>query len=335
MAANEIVGGNGENGTLSVRGKDGTPLAELLARDNEAVLGAGNKNRPGRLTMFDAGGRNTINLTTADARIVAGSNGVNGVLSIRGKDGSPLAELLARDNEAVISSGNQNRPGRLTLFNGAGKNTINLTTADARIVAGSNGMNGTLSIRGKDGTPLAELLARDNEAIIAAGNVNRPGRLSLFNQNGNEAVRIEAATGDIVLLNADCAEEFDVVDDAEPGSVMVLDESGRLAISRRRCDTRVAGVVSGAASLRPGIILGRASTGSRRVAVALVGKVYCRADATRSPIRTGDLLTTADTPGHAMRVPKRRGRALGALLGKALAPLPRGRGLIPILVALQ
>jgi len=46
----------------------------------------------------------------------------------------------------------------------------------------------------------------------------------------------------------------------------------------------------------------------------------------------GDLLTTSATQGHAMRVSD-RSRALGAIIGKALAALDAGSGLIPILVS--
>ncbi len=73
-----ISGGNGENGKVTVCGKDGTPLAELLAFDGEAVIGAGNENRPGRLTMYNGIRQNTVNLTTADATLALGNNGVNG-----------------------------------------------------------------------------------------------------------------------------------------------------------------------------------------------------------------------------------------------------------------
>ena len=36
--------------------------------------------------------------------------------------------------------------------------------------------------------------------------------------------------------------------------------------------------------------------------VALTGRVYCWADASSNPVKPGDLLTTSDTPGHAMKV---------------------------------
>jgi hypothetical protein len=71
-----------------------------------------------------------------------------------------------------------------------------------------------------------------------------------------------------------------------------------------------------------------------RVPVALVGKVYCKVDASYAPIRVGDLLTTSPTPGYAMKADDQN-RAFGAVIGKALASLGSGTGLVPILVALQ
>jgi hypothetical protein len=68
--------------------------------------------------------------------------------------------------------------------------------------------------------------------------------------------------------------------------------------------------------------------------VALSGTVYCQVDARQEPIRVGDLLTTSATPGHAMKASDPL-QAFGAVIGKALQPLPAGTGLIPILVALQ
>jgi hypothetical protein len=146
---------------------------------------------------------------------------------------------------------------------------------------------------------------------------------------------IFTAEGDIQLLGADCSEDFDVEQDGvEPGTVMVLTDAGTLRPSDTEYDTRVAGVVAGAGPYRPGITLDRRETTEPRCSVALVGKVFCKADATAAPIRTGDLLATAPTTGHAMRASDRE-RAFGAVLGKAMGALESGRGEIPVLVALQ
>jgi hypothetical protein len=143
-------------------------------------------------------------------------------------------------------------------------------------------------------------------------------------------------TGDIRLINSDCAEDFDVIDlsSAEPGTVMVLDRSGVLRPSHSDYDRMVVGVVSGAGNFKPGIILGKYETGAPRMPIALMGKVYCKADASRSPIEVGDLVTTSDTPGHAMKA-NDPVRAFGCVIGKALQPLATGRGLIAILIAMQ
>ena len=65
-----------------------------------------------------------------------------------------------------------------------------------------------------------------------------------------------------------------------------------------------------------------------------MGKVYCKVDADHAPIKVGDLLTTASTPGHAMKATDAL-RAFGAVIGKALQPLQSGTGLVAVLVALQ
>jgi hypothetical protein len=145
-------------------------------------------------------------------------------------------------------------------------------------------------------------------------------------------------TTDIILAAqaSDCAEDFDVATghEVEPGTVMVLDESGALRPSEQGYDRKVAGVISGAGGLRPGMILGRCDSSEHRVPIALVGKVYCKADADYAPIEVGDLLTTSPTTGHAMKASDPL-RAFGAVMGKALRPLRHGKGLVPILIALQ
>ena len=65
-----------------------------------------------------------------------------------------------------------------------------------------------------------------------------------------------------------------------------------------------------------------------------MGKVFCKVDAQFGAIAVGDLLTTSATPGHAMKTSDPL-KAFGAVIGKALRPLADGKGLIPILIALQ
>jgi hypothetical protein len=188
---------------------------------------------------------------------------------------------------------------------------------------------------------------------------NRPGgRLSLFTSGGGDVLNITRGgnvgigtltpaarlsvngdvevTGDIRLLNADCAEDFDVAgaEEIEPGTVMVIDEGGALKRSQQAYDKRVAGVVSGAGGLKPGIILDKEESNGGRLPVALMGKVACKVDARHSPIAVGDLLTTSSTPGYAMKADDPL-RAFGAVIGKALRSLKGEQDIIPVLIALQ
>jgi hypothetical protein len=165
------------------------------------------------------------------------------------------------------------------------------------------------------------------------------GGIGVSGKGGRLAGRFEGdveVTGDIRLPNADCAEEFATAETTctEPGTVMVLGVDGALVESCSPYDRRAAGVVSGAGGLRPAIVLDRRPPHENRTPIALVGKAFCKVDATYAAIEVGDLLTTSATPGHAMKAADPT-KAFGAVIGKALRPLASGKGLIPILIALQ
>lgn len=68
--------------------------------------------------------------------------------------------------------------------------------------------------------------------------------------------------------------------------------------------------------------------------VTLGAYAHCKVDADIAPIVVGDLLTTSPTQGHAQKVLEPT-RAMGAVIGKALAALDAGKGKIPVLVMLQ
>ena len=147
------------------------------------------------------------------------------------------------------------------------------------------------------------------------------------------------STGNVVLEmgeGLDYAEGFDVCGDATaaPGAVLVIDSAnpGSLTVSTQPYDTRVAGIVSGANGLGSAIRVGGEQFDRD---VALAGRVYCNVDATEAAVEPGDLLTTSATPGYAMKVVDYT-RSQGAILGKAMQPLPKGaKGQILVLVTLQ
>lgn len=258
-----------------------------------------------------------------EGNLSIGGNGVRGVVRVYSKagDSDPRFEqgkgmhidspAIRLDGEtADIWAGGAGADANLVLQTAQGASTVRIAAKSADIWLGGSGTSGDIVLLPKDA---------DESAGISEAKI-----------------RLNGETGDILLSNADCAEDFDVAeaDDAEPGTVLVIESEGRLRPSTQAYDTRVAGVVSGAGECQPGIVLDRNPDLKGRRPVALVGKVFCKVDATERPIAVGNLLTTSSTPGHAMRASDPE-RAFGAVLGKALAEHPKGRGVIPVLVTLQ
>lgn len=138
---------------------------------------------------------------------------------------------------------------------------------------------------------------------------------------------------------ADLAEPFRIhaaESEISPGSVVVIDDQnpGQLKLSGQAYDTRVAGVVSGANGINPGIQMQQQGLLEGGKNVALTGRVYVQADTSNGPINPGDLLTTSSLPGRAMRVTD-HAKAQGAILGKAMTGLKEDKGMVLVLVTLQ
>jgi len=147
------------------------------------------------------------------------------------------------------------------------------------------------------------------------------------------------AQGYAVYGGSDLSEHFDVqhAEAVQPGMVVAInpEEPGKLRLADKAYDHTVVGIVSGANGIQSGMTMQQEGTiADGALPVALTGRVYCWADATNGPIRPGDLLTTSDIPGHAMKVVDYN-EAKGAILGKAMSSLKEGRGLVLVLVTLQ
>ncbi|HLF26358.1 MAG TPA: hypothetical protein VJG32_08480 [Anaerolineae bacterium] len=150
--------------------------------------------------------------------------------------------------------------------------------------------------------------------------------------NGRTKTQVLEITG-----GSDLAELFEVGEGpANPGTLMIIDaaEPGHLTISTQAYDTKVAGIVSGAGGVQPGLTLQQEGVMEGDTEVAIAGRVYVKATAINGAIQPGDLLTTSDLPGHAMKATDRE-RSPGAIIGKAMTGLDAGEGLVLVLVNLQ
>jgi len=153
--------------------------------------------------------------------------------------------------------------------------------------------------------------------------------------DGVTTVKVITITG-----GADIAEPFNVhgSDDIVPGMVVSIDPKrvGELCLTTQAYDPTVAGIISGANGIKPGLTLSQENTvADGKHPVALTGRVWCYADADAGgPIKPGDTMTSSNTPGHAMKAGD-KASAIGATLGKAMSPLESGQGLVLVLVNLH
>lgn len=279
-----------------------------------ASLAAGNRAKAdhnGAFVWADSSGGD-FSSSGADQFLIRASGGVGIGTS------APTKALDVRDGSGATGDGGGIHVGG-TGANGDAK-LINFGDGDY-VHVGENGADDTLELKA-------------SRFFFSIGNVGigtaTPGvKLDVL---GEARVSVLTITG-----GADVAEPFQMsTPDIPQGAVVVIDEKnpGRLTISDRAYDHRVAGIVSGANGVKPGLTLHQEGVLEGGQNVALSGRVYVLADAANGPIQPGDLLTTSSVPGHAMKVTD-HGKAHGAILGKAMGSLSKGRGMVLVLVSLQ
>jgi hypothetical protein len=278
------------------------------------------------IVLFDNDNyENTIEIDGQQANLKMGGKRANGDAGQGGdilllaKDGD-----RSKDEDATIHL-DADASG-IHLRDSSGNTTIYLWGEKGNLKMGGKRANGK---KGQGGDIL--LFAKDGDrSKDADATIHLDGDTGFIRCNG----KMEAK--DLCCTGADYAEEFGVsaTGVVEPGTVMVIDEAGGLRPATEAYDKKVAGIVSGAGDLNPGVILDRQPGKDDRVPVALMGKVYCKVDAQYAPVEVGDLLTTSATPGYAMKATEPT-QAYGAILGKALRAIDAERGLIPVLVTLQ
>ncbi len=166
--------------------------------------------------------------------------------------------------------------------------------------------------------------------------INTINPAEMLDVNGTTRTKILEITG-----GSDLTEGFDIhpLPNAtpEPGMLLSIDPAnpGKLMVSAEPYDKKLAGVISGANGIEPGMRMRQQGTiAYGNYPVTLTGRVYVKADAAFGAIQPGDLLTSSSVPGFAMKVTD-YAQAQGAVIGKAMTGLAEGQGYVLVLVALQ
>jgi hypothetical protein len=161
-------------------------------------------------------------------------------------------------------------------------------------------------------------------------------------------------------VSPDLTGNVPISEPAEAGDILAIDpvNPGMMRLCDSAADPAVVGIVAG----EPGVILGGSSMNEiekleidqeekiqvdeseetseelivefqqTHAPIALSGIVQCKVDAGYGAIQAGNLLTTSQTKGHAMRS---NDHAAGTIIGKALEPMDAGTGLIKVLVMMR
>ena len=251
-------------------------------------------------------------------------------------------EIISKDNSEVFII---DQSGKI----GIGTTPINTLTVNGltnlshtnsstllKLQAGSEGLDTQIKSFEEDGTT--------GMWTINMGDRKNNNRFGIFSQEEGEYklwIDHENNTNVRVLEihgGADLAEPFDISnEEAIPkGSVVVIDDRnpGQLILSSEPYDPKVAGVISGAGNIKPGITLQQDGVMEGNQLVALAGRVYVKASTINGTIKPGDLITSSPIKGYAMKATNKRKRQ-GAVIGKAMTELKEKDGLVLVLIQPQ
>jgi hypothetical protein len=305
----------------------------------------------GLFDLYNAAGIRTVRLDGSDSTLFPG-----GVLSLFNRVGEESIQILSDGGgfggtATVPSAGILIRRGGLAssqmatdpsgglirAFNASGQ----VRTTIYGNFESSNGGGATfLQDNGTVGVQV--------EGSEAAG---QGGQINLYRADGTATISIDAdfngdgriTTQELSITGgSDLSEQFDISAAAganvEPGMLVSIDPKnpGALVLSTGAYDKTVAGIISGAGGVKTGLMMGQKGTKADGMhAVALTGRVYCYVDATEQAIEPGDLLTSSDKAGYAMKATD-AGRSHGAVIGKSMTAMAKGeKGLVLVLVNLQ
>ena len=322
--------GNGDQknygGYFQARGKNGIGVFGIASSQTE-----GSYNFGGHFISFGQIGRGV----SAEAN---GESGYGVYSTASGKQGRAVCGYAENNGDCHNYGG---------YFQAWGKNGTGVYGMASNDGGGSN-RGGDFIAKGKDGTGVYGTASNDGDCRNYGGIFEAFGKYGcgIRAAGGPEGYAADFVgtirTGIVEIIGgSDLSERFEIRTDEgvlpTSGMVVSIDPQnpGNLAICTKAYDQRVAGIISGAGNISSGMIMSQTdSVTGGEYPVALTGRIYCLVDASFGPIEPGDLLTTSDTPGHAMKVTDYI-KANGAIIGKAMSELEDGQGLVLVLVSLQ
>ena len=344
-----LTANGSSGGFLSLNNTSGVVRASLLGANSGGLLrlyqadgsigvyADGEDNGAGSIGVRSTNGANRVFIDGL-------STGGGGEISLFDSSGDEVIEFLANSSGGAITLKDELAVTAAVLASsasGGGYQYLYNDDGDATVyLDGHSGGGGYISVRNTNGV---------SRVIVDGQSTAGSGAIFLYDGAGANTISL---VGDVsgegkittqvlqITGGSDLSESFDVNavhETLKPGMIVCIDSNnpGELVTSSKAYDRTVAGVISGAGGVKPGMLMGqKGSKADGEHPVALTGRVYCYVDADEGAVRPGDLITTSATPGHGMKVSD-HAKAQGAIIGKAMTPLEKGRGLVLVLVSLQ
>jgi hypothetical protein len=276
-------------------------------------------------------------LSNADATInsqtIVGNGNVYGIKTLsstHGNDTIPISNgtgviditsLLINGNTAITSTSTTDMKfyapfgsgGSGAATGGTGSSYNFMTVAGVTSTTGTTTLNSYVDMSG--GTTFVNSIVAGNttHAANTTGTATFRGQFSLV-----------SGSTMIATYSADLAEYYEGDAEYEVGTVVVFGGDKEITTTTQINDTRVAGVVG--TQDKAAYIMYSDCPGLKNL-VALAGRVPCKVV---GRVKKGDMLTTAATPGYAV---KALAPTLGAIIGKALQDKDYGEaGIIEVAV---
>jgi hypothetical protein len=286
----------------------------------------------------------TANSNGPAFKIVQQGIGHNAIFEHTGTSGSALLASTRGVSNTFLAQ-NHGTGGRAAwiLSQHALNTAVALEVGSSSLGAFTSGATGLLvnANNSKATFPAVTLNTLGTGPVLKVNHKGSTGDLAIFQTANANKIRFSRTgrgyfNGGTQLGGADVAEAFEVegkVGAYQPGDVLAISERSDRTVekSTEPYSTRVIGVYA----TKPGVLLTERDIETSlddMVPVGVIGVIPTKVSAENGPIRRGDLLVTAETPGHAMRGTE-RDRMLGAVIGKALAGFSGpGTRTIPVLV---
>jgi hypothetical protein len=256
---------------------------------------------------------------------------------------SPLAKLQIVQNSATLRN-------QIFLDQSPGSGLDYLGYLGLNIYYNSSGVRTHASDNGRGAFILEHTASSAGNSIMTLSllspTLGSEGNITIY--DGNVGIGTTAPTETLVVVgtanitstlykgtsiysNPDIAEKMSSKEKLDFGDVVSADKNNPLHVvkSKAAYDKAVIGIVSESPTMVIGNINGTSGT-----EIAVVGRVKVKANDNNGNIEIGDLLTTSNEEGYAMKC-KDINKCKGAIVGKSLEPLEQQKGKIWILIAMQ